>query len=179
MNTTFNPKKIRMVSALGNPGEEYENTYHNIGRVFLERIVKSRNIEKFSSYDKFKYAKKGKIVFVEPKTFMNDSGAGLKKALAYFKIKKAELVVIHDDADLAIGSFKLSYGRGSAGHKGVESVIKNLKTKNFWRLRIGIRPDYKSKKRKKAMQFVLSKIGKKESKLFEKVFSECLDLFNK
>jgi len=174
MNLIFNPKTIKAVVGLGNPGDEYARTYHNIGQQFLTHFQNTLLAKDFSIYKKFSHTKKGRIILAKPETFMNDSGIGLKEVLAYFKLKPEEVLVVHDDADLPLGSYKLSFGRGSAGHKGVESVIKHFKTKNFWRARVGIRPD--DDKKKKAMDFVLATIGKKEMKILKKVFSEVENL---
>ncbi len=106
---------------------------------------------------------------------MNKSGKAVAEAKKRFKVKSEEILIIHDDSDIELGKYKFSFGRGSAGHKGIESIIKALKTKNFWRLRIGIR----SKKvglsaearRAKAEDFVLKKITKKDLLIFNEVFS--------
>ncbi len=112
---------------LGNPGNEYEGTRHNVGREFLTDVAD-------------KLSKKTKII--TPDTFMNNSGKAVKPHIG--SIKAAEkLVVLHDDLDLPLGTVKISFGRGSAGHKGVESIQKTIKTKNFIRMRIGISAEKK------------------------------------
>jgi len=103
---------------------------------------------------------------------MNESGGFVKKMLRKKGVRPEALLVIHDDSDLNLGSFKLSFGRGSAGHKGAESVIRTLGTKDFWRLRIGIRPIVG--RRKKAGEFVLKKISAKDKKTLESVFAEII-----
>ena len=110
---------------------------------------------------------------------MNESGRAISAAIKYFKIKPEEILIVHDDSDIEIGKYKISFGRGSAGHNGVESIIKSLKTKDFWRLRIGIRPNIRINQSKisinqrlKASAFVLKKISKKDLKILEKVFEE-------
>jgi len=177
MDIIFNPKKIKVIAGLGNPGNDHKDTYHNIGRMFLYHMMEDREAKDLSTYKKFAYTKKGKIIFMRPETFMNTSGAGLKEGLSYFKLKPEQFLIVHDDTDIPLGSFKLSFGRGPAGHKGVESVIRSFKTKNFWRVRVGIRTDYDKKKRKKAMDPVLAKIGKKEEKTLINVFKEIEALF--
>ena len=115
---------------------------------------------------------------------MNESGGFVKKMLKKKGVKPEALLVIHDDSDLNLGSFKFSFGRGSAGHKGAESVIRTLGTKDFWRLRIGIRPigpispigliGLIARRRKKAGEFVLRKISAKDKKTLESVFAEII-----
>ncbi len=151
---------FRIIIGLGNPGKEYEKTYHNAGFLALEHLAR-KTVGKpafaKASTGKWEYLKTGETVLVRPLTFMNRSGEAVKGALAYFKVPPEKLLVIHDDSDLPLGKCKLVLSRGSAGHKGVESVQKALKTKNFWRLRLGIRPT--GARRAKAGDFVLAKIS--------------------
>lgn len=112
---------------LGNPGGEYEHTRHNVGREFL--------LDCANSLPK-------KAAVVTPDTFMNKSGTAVKPLIK--SVKAAEqLVVLHDDLDLPLGTVKISFGRGSAGHKGVESIERAVKTKNYVRVRIGISAEKK------------------------------------
>jgi len=130
---------------LGNPGEEYELTRHNVGRIVLDVFRKKFEFsewEKNNSLDALisegKIGKE-KIMLVEPETFMNKSGSSLKSLVT--SVKKAEqLVVIHDELDLPIGRMKMSFNRSSGGHKGIDSVIKHVKTEAFIRIRVGISP---------------------------------------
>jgi len=112
---------------LGNPGEEYNHTRHNVGREFL--LACAKDLPK-------------KVTVLTPDTFMNKSGSDVRK---YIKSVKAaeQLVILHDDLDLPLGTVKISYGRGSAGHKGVQSVESAIKTKNYIRFRIGISAEKK------------------------------------
>jgi len=145
---------MRYIVGLGNPGEEYEMTRHNAGRMAVLAFVKKEGIDepKFDKKLKALVAKgevggdpasvktsagKGKFQIVLPETFMNKSGDSLKPLM--LSAKKAEnLIVVHDDIDLPLGKIKISFGKNSGGHKGVESVIKAVKTINFTRVRIGI-----------------------------------------
>ncbi len=131
---------------LGNPGAEYEGSRHNAGREFL-------------LFFEDKIGKRGKIL--TPDSYMNTSGAAIKKLVPSAKAAE-KLIVLHDELDLPLGSVKLSFGSGSGGHRGVESIIKALKTKNFVRIRIGISPATPSGKlkkpdHKKIVDFVLGK----------------------
>lgn len=165
----------RLIIGLGNPGKEYEKTYHNIGLSAVDFL----KIPEFQipASKKFEYAKINGRIFVKSLSFMNESGKTVVETVKYFsvkgeKIKPEEILVIHDDSDIELGKYKLSFGRASAGHLGVESIIKALKTKNFWRLRIGIRPKISSikhqasSKRTKAGEFVLKKISPSDIKIF-------------
>lgn len=122
-----------IVVGLGNPGEQYARTRHNTGRLCAEFIEEKTNV---------------KAKFITPDTFMNKSGVYVAK---FIKSKKAaeNLVVIYDDLDLPLGTMKISYNRSSGGHRGVESIIRALKTEAFIRIRIGIAPTTPSGKLKK------------------------------
>ena len=129
---------------LGNPGSEYEGTRHNVGREALLTAQKKFGLPPFAPAAKLQglFAEdkigKARAAFLLPETFMNKSGNAVGPALRALKVKSKELIVIHDDADLLLGATKLSFGKNSGGHKGVESVMRAVKTKNFWRMRIGV-----------------------------------------
>ncbi len=155
---------FKLIVGLGNPGREYQNSYHNIGHRFIDYLAKGKN---FKKEKKFEYCRLDGLILVKPLTFMNGSGPVVKEAFKYFKINLTNLLIAHDDSDIALGEYKISLGRNSAGHKGVESVIGALKTNQFYRLRIGIR-----NRGGKAGEFVLKPIKKSDLPLFNKLFSE-------
>lgn len=132
----------KLIAGLGNPGPEYENSRHNIGFMILDHLVAEAG-GSFKGHGSLKgevaeaRMKNTKCYFIKPLDFMNNSGPIIKKLAGYYKVKPKDIVVIHDDLDIEFGKTKLSFGKGAAGHKGVESIIKSLKTEKFWRLRIG------------------------------------------
>jgi len=134
---------MRYIVGLGNPGEEYELTRHNAGRIAVLEFIKKEGIGSPEFDKKLKaLVAKGEIggekfQIILPETFMNKSGNSLKP-LALSAKKAENLIVVHDDIDLPLGKIKISFGKNSGGHKGVESVIKAVKTINFTRVRIGI-----------------------------------------
>lgn len=152
---------------LGNPGGQYEKTRHNIGRETLVRWAKKNGLPDFEFNKKLNtlVAKNKQCVIALPETFMNKSGNAAGAASRFFKIKPDAIVVVHDDADLEACRTKLSFGRRAAGHKGVESVKRALKTWKFWRLRIGIQ----KKKRVDAMKLVLQKFTPAEEAVQKKI----------
>ena len=157
---------VKFIIGLGNPGKEYEKTYHNAGFLAIDFLAKNPLISNFQ----FLISKP-----LKTDVFMNESGKFVVEILKKTGIKPAELMIIHDDSDIEIGKYKISFGRGSAGHNGVESIIKFLKTKDFWRLRIGIRQITNNKlqmMRIKAKDLVLKKITKKDLDILEKVFEK-------
>ena len=132
-----------IIVGLGNPGEEYVHSRHNTGYTALEEVRVSWKFPEWNEDKKLKArVSKGKrggknVTLIFPQTFMNKSGASLKSLVT--SVKKAEkLAVIHDDLDLPLGMLKLSFNRGSAGHRGVESIMRAVKTKGFLRFRIGV-----------------------------------------
>ena len=167
--------KFKLIIGLGNPGKKYENTYHNAGFLAVDHWLMKHetwNIKhKLFMASQFKiHDSRFMIYVVKPSTFMNDSGQAVTAALKYFSVRAGEILVIHDDSDIKFGKIKLSFGRGAAGHHGVESIIKNLKTKNFWRWRIGIRKT--NFKREKAGKIVLTKITPADKLVWERLFSD-------
>lgn len=166
------------IAGLGNPGEEYELTRHNAGRIAVADFAKKNGIEidankKLSALAGEGKIGKGKVFVIFPENFMNKSGLSLKPLIT--SAKKAEsLIVVHDDVDLPLGKIKISFGKNSAGHKGVESVIKSIKTNNFTRIRIGISPanpkgGVKKPSNEKFLDFIVGKFKPEEIKLIKKV----------
>ena len=143
-----------VIVGLGNPGKEYEKTRHNAGRMAVELLAKEEGVEDFV-FNKTANAlvAKGEVAgekatLVLPETMMNASG---KAVAAFVKSPKAavDLLVIQDDLDLPLGVTKMVFGRGSGGHKGVESIMRAVKTKDFARLRVGISAAGKKNQAKK------------------------------
>lgn len=134
---------MKIIIGLGNPGKEYENSRHNIGFRIVEFISKEYGgdfvLDKKSNSEISEVKINGpKILLVKPQTFVNRSGEAVSKVVKSFKVSKFnDLIVVHDDLDIPFGKVKVSFGRSSAGHKGVESIIRALKSDKFYRVRIG------------------------------------------
>ena len=149
-----------IIFGLGNPGKEYEGTRHNAGK---EAALRLKDLD----------IKSMKVV--ESEEFMNNSGRALTK---FVKSKKdaEKLIVIYDDLDLGLGTVKISFNKGSGGHRGLESVIKSVKTKEFIRIRIGVSPTTASGKLKKpegeqkVLDFILGKFKPSEKEVLKKVY---------
>ena len=159
-----------IIAGLGNPGEEYKETRHNVGRMVVEYFAKNaeklaekldtKKAAKQTGFEEFSFNKKYNaltskgevngepVLLVLPETFMNKSGKSLETLAT--SVKKAEkLIVVHDDLDLPIGKMKMLFNRGSGGHKGIESIVKTIKTEAFARLKVGICPTTPTGKPKK------------------------------
>lgn len=143
---------MKIVVGLGNPGNQYEHTRHNAGWIFLDVLIGPDNWKINKRFNAL-LKEEGGVVFVKPLTYMNESGLSVQKILNYYGLlsknfgifsKKDEdlndcLVVVQDDLDLNFGTIKISTDSGSAGHRGIASIIKHLKTQKFKRLRLGIK----------------------------------------
>ncbi len=177
------------VVGLGNPGEEYENTRHNAGRMMVEDFARRNKLGEFKLNKKIQAlsadAKLGReaISLILPETFMNKSGQSLKPLIT--SKKKAEaLIVINDDLDLPLGRFKITYNRGSGGHKGVESIIRAIRTESFVRIKVGISPTTASGKirkpdSKKILDFIVGPLKKPELETLKKLskkISEAIEM---
>ena len=146
---------MKLIVGLGNPGKKYNKTRHNVGFRVIDEIKKSLK-------------NRDDIVLSKPDTFMNNSGIAVKKILKYSKINTRDLIVVHDDIDLPFGTIRTSKDSSSAGHKGVQSIIDELKSKDFTRVRIGIRPEYEVD----AIEFVLKNFNKDEEKKLKEIIKK-------
>ena len=169
---------MMLIVGLGNPGEEYENTRHNSGRIILEKIAKANDFSDWRDDMKLKSLRskgelnKEKVEFLLPNTFMNNSGNAVAQIIDDKK-KLKNLVVVYDDMDLPVGSLKISFNRSSGGHNGLESVIKKVKSKEFVRIRIGVCPVTPTGKFKKpkgedaVLKFLLGAFKEDELKILK------------
>jgi peptidyl-tRNA hydrolase, PTH1 family len=133
---------MKLIVGLGNPGDQYKDTRHNIGFMVVDKLAHELGRESLT-WEQNKslnasIAKVGEVLLMKPMTFMNNSGIAVKKVLDYFKINPEDMWVIHDDIDLPIGKVRIRLGGASAGHNGMESVMKYVGTDKFVRFRLGI-----------------------------------------
>ncbi|MCK4520657.1 aminoacyl-tRNA hydrolase [Candidatus Parcubacteria bacterium] len=160
-----------LIVGLGNPGEKYKRTRHNVGFMVLDEFKKIHSFSDWQLKKKFKAEiSEGtltgkKIILAKPQTFMNESGKAVKIMQQETRDKRQELYVIHDDLDLGLGKMKIVQNRGSAGHKGVQSIINEIGNKNFIRFRIGIKN--KELEIQNIEDFVLKKFTKDEKKVIK------------
>ncbi len=164
---------------LGNPGGEYENTRHNTGRILLTMFGKQYDAEwkvdgKLSAQVAKIKVGKSPVTLVLPDTYMNNSGKSVKPLVT--SIKGAEkLVVIYDDLDMPFGNSKISFNKSSGGHRGLESIIKAIKTEKFARVRVGISPKTPTGKMKKpsgedaVMKVIMGKFKPEETTELKKL----------
>jgi PTH1 family peptidyl-tRNA hydrolase len=150
------------IVGLGNPGKEYQKSPHNLGFEVIDKLARKWGLKNFQESRDKKYlfiqGKFGKkqVILVKPLTYMNNSGKAIRSLIKNLKAKKENVWLIHDEIDLPTGKIKIVVNKSSAGHKGVESVIKALKSKNFTRFRIGSCPFRKKLLIKDVKKFLLS-----------------------
>ena len=143
---------MKLIVGLGNPGEKYEKTRHNLGFMIVEKFLKDfesvkntiwkDSVEFKSEISQIEWQPKHgnleKVILAKPKTYMNNSGMAVRLISDFYKINSSDVWILHDDIDLPLGSMKIRFGGASAGHHGVESVMEHLGTDRFWRFRLGI-----------------------------------------
>lgn len=147
---------FKALVGLGNPGKEYQRTYHNVGVVVAREIARLAKADSEMPHDFLVY---------EPESFMNLSGPAIESWMKYKNLKLSDILVIHDETDLLVGSYKIAADGGSAGHNGINSLVATFKTELFARLRIGVR-DPAEQVRKKAGEFVLAPYSAADEKAF-------------
>lgn len=134
---------MKLIVGLGNPGSEYEATRHNVGFMAVDRLA-----EKYNVSFKIDKALKGmiasfnlngeRVVLLKPITFMNLSGESVKPVMNYYKIDISDVIIINDDLDMPVGKVRYRASGSAGGHNGLKSIIANLKTEGFQRIKIGI-----------------------------------------
>ena len=168
---------MKLIVGLGNPGQKYEGTRHNVGFFLLDQLQAEWQLPNFKLESKFNAelsqgAFSGeKIILAKPQSFMNLSGTVVQKILAFYKLTPEDLLVLHDDKDILCGDFRLAVESSSAGHNGVQNIIDVLSTKRFARLRVGIgnkSEDTDAPSPIETSDFVLGKLTKAEQEKIEK-----------
>ena len=129
---------MTVLVGLGNPGRNYSDTKHNFGFWVLDKFAEKRSLKFQAGKGDYLLVKSNDIVLVKPTTYMNNSGMAVADYCRYFQNTPEELLVVYDDIDLPLGTLRFKPNGGSGGHKGMESIIYQLESEDFNRLRIGI-----------------------------------------
>lgn len=159
---------IEVVAFLGNYGNEYAKTRHNVAWIFCQKLELTKNLDwnpKFNGdYAKINLTSKEKnLHFIKPLTYMNLSGISVGELCNFYKIKASSLLVVHDEVELPLATISLKYSGGLAGHNGLRSIKEAMGSQDFWRLRIGIgRPAPKTEKNVDMASYVLSRFSPEE-----------------
>ncbi len=191
----WTPMVIKLIIGLGNPDAEYENTRHNLGFLFIESLASDHGSDLIldkkigARVAKSKMILGGKnysVIFARPESYVNTSGPIIAKLKAVYKARPEDIIIVHDDLDIPFGSVKLSFDKNSGGHRGVESIMKAIKTKKFFRIRLGtanstLKKAYNQGENAKdalIKNFVLAKLTPKEKGELKKLFKDAKDLLS-
>lgn len=172
---------MKLILGLGNPGEKYVKTRHNVGFMVLDALAREMVNSQWLMVKKFQslIARHQPLILAKPTTFMNQSGKAVKKLITHFKIKIPDLWVIHDDLDIALGGYKIQKGKGPRTHKGVASVEQWLGRDDFWRVRVGVEnrnPDKKIPGEKYVLQKFTQEEEEQLAKTIDKIVGELISL---
>lgn len=172
---------MKLIVGLGNPDQKYELTRHNIGFLVLEKVVEEKKLIPFRLQNQFKsqITQTGgigehRIILVKPMNYMNNSGEAVKQIMSYYKIGHDDLLVLCDDLDLDIGTIRIRTNGSSGGHNGLKSIIQNVKSQDFLRIKIGIGSNRNTNI--KAEDYVLSKFKEDEKIKINKTVDNAVKL---
>jgi PTH1 family peptidyl-tRNA hydrolase len=159
---------MKLIVGLGNIGDKYKNTYHNIGFECLDFLT---NQTEFSYKKQFLGAvyKNVDTIYLKPHTYMNNSGQAVLAVKQYYNIQDDNIIIIHDDSDIALGEYKVQTNRGSGGHHGIDSIFEHI-SPAITRIRIGIRAERFIGQ--KAQEFVLRHIAEDDKVVLEQVYKQ-------
>lgn len=169
---------MKLIVGLGNYGPEYEKTRHNLGFTVIDEYAKEQGFPDFKLAKEHQslISAENEIILAKPQTYMNLSGKAVKSLASYYKIEPKDILVIHDDADVNLGEIKEAESRGSAGHNGVQSIIDELKTNEFKRLRMGIDSEDPSFKNKELEDVVLKNFSSEEQPTVEEMIKKAVKM---
>ena len=153
---------MHILVGLGNPGRKYSDTKHNFGFWVIDRFVKKKSLTFQAGKGDYLLAKKGNLVCIKPTIFMNTIGVSLLDVKQFFKAETENFLVVYDDIDLPLGTLRFRKSGGTGGHKGIESIIYQLQSEDFNRLRMGIATDDNMRPSEK---YVLTPFQNREEKL--------------
>jgi PTH1 family peptidyl-tRNA hydrolase len=167
------------IIGLGNPGKEYANTRHNVGFMVVDYLHDYLSFNKWEkiglNFISEGFIESFKIYLVKPQTYMNLSGKGVKNFLDNYNLEYQEILIVQDDLDLNLGSVRIRFNGKDGGHNGIKSIIQELQTSNFYRLRIGIgKPIDKSE----TINYVLGEFTEEEWKILSKVINKIPEIIN-
>lgn len=174
-NKKSNPKQRKVIVGLGNPGDEYKDTRHNTGFMYLNYLLEEDLKEDGFQGKKLKhavvYTVEDDLILVKPQTFMNDSGLAVKEVVKWLDVDiEKELILVHDDLDIPLGKYKFQFAKSPRDHKGVKSVEDHLGTTHFYRLRIGV--DNRGGRPINGEKYVLEKFSEEELVKVQGVFEK-------
>lgn len=169
---------MKLIVGLGNPGKEYENTRHNVGFMTIDKFANEHNItigkSKFNGLYEELIINNEKIILLKPQSYMNLSGEVVKKFVDFYKIPVKEILIINDDLDLSVGTFRLKRNGSSGGHNGLKNIELHLHTSEYKRLKIGI----SNNKVLDTKDYVLGKFSKDEKNKLDELLDIIVELLD-
>lgn len=130
---------MKAIIGLGNPEEKYRITRHNVGFLMMYEILKAHGVELSDKFNSF-FGKKGDVLYLLPKTYMNLSGNAVIELMNFYKLENTDILVVYDDATIEFGQFRLKKSGSFGGHNGIKSIINRIGTDKFDRLKVGVGP---------------------------------------
>ena len=167
---------MKLIVGLGNPGKRYEKTRHNIGFMAIDFYAAKNNLEfknKFNGLYAEQTINNEKVLFLKPQTYMNLSGNSVREFVNFYNIDINDILVIYDDYNFEVGTFRIRRDGSAGGHKGIGSIIDNLKNDNIKRVRIGI-----SQNTIPLEDYVLQKLPKEDQEKIDKLLPTIGDIIN-
>ena len=170
---------LKLIVGLGNPGRDYEDTRHNAGFWFVDRLARefgvSLRLDKAYQALTAKLVVQGQTVWLmQPQTFMNRSGVSVAGLATFYKIAPAEILVAHDELDFPPGVIKLKYSGSHAGHNGLKDIAARLGSLDFWRLRVGIGHPRSLNLQQDVADFVLHRASREQQALIDQALDKAL-----
>lgn len=163
---------MKLIAGLGNPGKEYQNTRHNSGfmavDLLAEKLGTSISTNKFNALIAQTRIEGQAVLLMKPLTYMNESGSAVSQAVSYYKIEPEDILILHDDMDLPVGSLRIRKKGSAGGQKGMKSIISCLNTDEIARIRIGVGHSEKGN-HKVVPDWVLSPVSKADREAFDTV----------
>ena len=166
----------KLIVGLGNPGDEYENNRHNIGFVIVNELCKKIHANNFKKKRSYFVADKNDFLFLLPRTYMNLSGIAIRRAVKKYKIALDNLLIVLDDINLPLGKIRIRENGSSGGHNGLKSIIAELNSQDFPRLRMGVGAKNQQESDISIRDFVLSDFTEEEINFLEKPISQSVEL---
>lgn len=169
---------MKLIVGLGNPGREYENTRHNIGFQMIDKFADKLGVSitksKFNGLYGEAIIGEEKVILLKPQSYINLSGEVIRKFVDFYKISIHDILIIHDDLDLAVGVYKLKQKGSSGGHNGLKNIELHLSTQEYKRIKIGI----SNNKNIDTKDYVLGKLSKEENETLDKVKNTVLGILD-
>ena len=169
---------MKLIVGLGNPGSKYDKTKHNTGFMTIDNYLAKKNLSLNKEKFEGKWCKEKingeDVILLEPQTYMNESGRSVAQLAKFFKIKPEDILIVQDDMDMPIGKIRIRANGKSGGHNGIKSIIRDLGTEKFNRLKIGIRHPEKTS----VVSWVLTPFNNEQQKLMDNAFDTSVDIID-